>query len=286
MFTFHGAGLRIARHIRGRGTRRGRNKLQGNKTSIFTDDKGHAGSIWKCGTLIWLAAVHGVEPKDYLNSMDGKPICASSLSASGTTRPPESYHAPTTASESGREGALSSVSAPHERQMPDKGKKPDNLFGVCGPPWPSSPSPCCSPWLLWDKWWPTAGNSATRRLRLPRVQRGDRPTNRPLHPGQHLRHLVGMGTSPTTGGFSLAVTQGQFSIQTRTPPQPTQNGPPRLFVRHHLVVLRLDGPKRGNRFGSLRSRRPLRQRQQRRQRRHLRHHVGHRQRSRLDVLQR
>ena len=42
-------------------------KLQGNKaTSIFTDDKGHAGSILEdAGTLIWLAAVHGVEPKDY-----------------------------------------------------------------------------------------------------------------------------------------------------------------------------------------------------------------------------
>ena len=43
------------------------NKLQGNKaTSIFTDDKGHAGSILEdAGTLIWLAAVHGVEPMDY-----------------------------------------------------------------------------------------------------------------------------------------------------------------------------------------------------------------------------
>lgn len=42
-------------------------KLQGNKaTAIFTDDKGHAGSILEdAGTLIWLAAVHGVEPKDY-----------------------------------------------------------------------------------------------------------------------------------------------------------------------------------------------------------------------------
>ncbi|MGB0725824.1 MAG: hypothetical protein ACPGQO_03455, partial [Candidatus Poseidoniaceae archaeon] len=43
------------------------NTLQGNKaTSIFTDDKGHAGSILEdAGTLIWLAAVHGVEPMDY-----------------------------------------------------------------------------------------------------------------------------------------------------------------------------------------------------------------------------
>ena len=43
------------------------NRLQGNKaTSIFTDDKGHAGSILEdAGTLIWLAAVHGVEPTEY-----------------------------------------------------------------------------------------------------------------------------------------------------------------------------------------------------------------------------
>ena len=35
------------------------------RNSIFTDEKGHAGNITKdTGTLIWLHAVHGVEPND------------------------------------------------------------------------------------------------------------------------------------------------------------------------------------------------------------------------------
>ena len=54
------------------------NKLQGSKqTSVFTDEKGlHAGEIMihqqaNTGTLIWLHAIHGVEPLDvwaYLDS--------------------------------------------------------------------------------------------------------------------------------------------------------------------------------------------------------------------------
>ena len=42
------------------------NKLQGSKqTSVFTDEKGHAGEIMiDTGTLIWLHAIHGVEPLD------------------------------------------------------------------------------------------------------------------------------------------------------------------------------------------------------------------------------
>ena len=41
-------------------------QLQGPKqTSVFTDAKGHAGQIMiDTGTLIWLHAVHGVEPLD------------------------------------------------------------------------------------------------------------------------------------------------------------------------------------------------------------------------------
>ena len=41
-------------------------QLQGAKaTSLFTDEKGHAGDIFvDTGTLIWLHAVHGVEPMD------------------------------------------------------------------------------------------------------------------------------------------------------------------------------------------------------------------------------
>ena len=41
-------------------------RLQGSKaTSLFTDEKGHAGDILvDTGTLIWLHAVHGVEPMD------------------------------------------------------------------------------------------------------------------------------------------------------------------------------------------------------------------------------
>jgi hypothetical protein len=35
------------------------------RNSVFTDKKGHAGDIAKdTGTLIWLHAVHGVEPND------------------------------------------------------------------------------------------------------------------------------------------------------------------------------------------------------------------------------
>ena len=35
------------------------------QTSVFTDKKGHAGTITQdTGTLIWLHAVHGVEPND------------------------------------------------------------------------------------------------------------------------------------------------------------------------------------------------------------------------------
>lgn len=35
------------------------------RNSVFTDPKGHAGNITKdTGTLIWLHAVHGVEPND------------------------------------------------------------------------------------------------------------------------------------------------------------------------------------------------------------------------------
>ena len=35
------------------------------ETSLFNDEKGHAGNITKdTGTLIWLHAVHGVEPND------------------------------------------------------------------------------------------------------------------------------------------------------------------------------------------------------------------------------
>ena len=39
-------------------------QLTGQKaTSVFTDEKGHAGQILiDTGTLIWLHAVHGVEP--------------------------------------------------------------------------------------------------------------------------------------------------------------------------------------------------------------------------------
>lgn len=41
------------------------NKLQGLNNSVFTDAKGHAGQIMiDTGTLIWLHAVHGVEPLD------------------------------------------------------------------------------------------------------------------------------------------------------------------------------------------------------------------------------
>ncbi|MDC3298089.1 hypothetical protein OAU99_01795, partial [Candidatus Poseidoniaceae archaeon] len=41
------------------------NKLQGWNNSVFTDAKGHAGQIMiDTGTLIWLHAVHGVEPLD------------------------------------------------------------------------------------------------------------------------------------------------------------------------------------------------------------------------------
>ena len=42
------------------------NQLTGPKaTSVFTDEKGHAGQILiDTGTLIWLHAVHGVEPLD------------------------------------------------------------------------------------------------------------------------------------------------------------------------------------------------------------------------------
>ena len=42
------------------------NKLTGPiATSVFTDQKGHAGQILiDTGTLIWLHAVHGVEPLD------------------------------------------------------------------------------------------------------------------------------------------------------------------------------------------------------------------------------
>ncbi|MGB2176067.1 MAG: hypothetical protein ACPH13_06385, partial [Candidatus Poseidoniaceae archaeon] len=42
------------------------NRLQGSKqTSVFTDAKGHAGQIMSdTGTLIWLHAIHGVEPLD------------------------------------------------------------------------------------------------------------------------------------------------------------------------------------------------------------------------------
>ena len=41
-------------------------RLQGPKaTSLFTDEKGHAGDMLvDTGTLIWLHAVHGVEPMD------------------------------------------------------------------------------------------------------------------------------------------------------------------------------------------------------------------------------
>ena len=41
-------------------------QLTGRKaTSVFTDEKGHAGQILiDTGTLIWLHAVHGVEPLD------------------------------------------------------------------------------------------------------------------------------------------------------------------------------------------------------------------------------
>lgn len=39
-------------------------QLQGPKaTSLFTDEKGHAGDMFvDTGTLIWLHAVHGVDP--------------------------------------------------------------------------------------------------------------------------------------------------------------------------------------------------------------------------------
>jgi len=42
------------------------NQLTGPKaTSVFNDEKGHAGQILiDTGTLIWLHAVHGVEPLD------------------------------------------------------------------------------------------------------------------------------------------------------------------------------------------------------------------------------
>ena len=41
-------------------------RLQGPKaTSLFTDEKGHAGDILVyTGTLIWLHAVHGIDPMD------------------------------------------------------------------------------------------------------------------------------------------------------------------------------------------------------------------------------
>ena len=41
-------------------------RLQGPKaTSLFTDEKGHAGDILvDTGTLIWLHAVHGIDPMD------------------------------------------------------------------------------------------------------------------------------------------------------------------------------------------------------------------------------
>ena len=41
-------------------------QLQGPKaTSLFTDEKGHAGDILvDTGTLIWLHAVHGVNPME------------------------------------------------------------------------------------------------------------------------------------------------------------------------------------------------------------------------------
>ncbi|MEL0101770.1 MAG: hypothetical protein VW862_08745, partial [Euryarchaeota archaeon] len=40
--------------------------LQGPRaTSLFTDDKGHAGDILvDTGTLIWLHAVHGIDPME------------------------------------------------------------------------------------------------------------------------------------------------------------------------------------------------------------------------------
>ena len=72
-------------------------KLQGNKaTSIFTDDKGHAGSIWKMqGPSFGWPPCTAWNRRTTLNSMDGKRICASSLSTSGTiTRPPEMYPRP------------------------------------------------------------------------------------------------------------------------------------------------------------------------------------------------
>ena len=53
----------------------------------------------------------------------------------------------------------------------------------------------------------------------------------------------------------------------------------RLLLRHHLLVLRLDGALRRIGLGPLRSRHPLRQRQRWHQRRHLRDHVGHGKRS-------
>ena len=121
-----------------------------------------------------------------------------------------------------------------------------------------------------------------RRVRLPRIQRCDRTTERRphrLHPGQHLRHHsrhghIAHNRRLQSGRHPRSILESRREH----PPQfQRKTGHARLLLRHHLVVLRLDGTKRGDRFGSLRSRRPFRQRQRRHQRRHLRHHVGHRQ---------
>ena len=65
VFTFyHGAAAYELREMFEAGNLSDVNQLRGpSATSLFTDQKGHAGQIVKdLGTLLWLAAIHGVDP--------------------------------------------------------------------------------------------------------------------------------------------------------------------------------------------------------------------------------